>query len=599
MIKALYDYQAPAEPDIYLSFSTGDFLHVVGRENDVDWYEACNPLAGTRGLVPVKYFEIVGKQAIRDSVDSSSSLSATHDSGYAEGASSTARSVATSGRSSAVNGARADAPAMPTHRSSKSIGAKGMGGVYGVVCYDFVAERPDELDAKEGEAIIVIAQSNPEWFVAKPITRLGGPGLIPSSFIEIRDMVTGKAAEDPVAAVQKAGIPRVEEWKKMAAEYKNTSIPLGMVSSSQGMAGLQQGMDRMSVNSGQTGQSGMSGHQRQPSNNAYHQQQQQNLYAPERASVPKYIFADEKFHFIVECRLSNGAHWDLQRVYEDFYELQINLINAFPEEAGQMPGKQRILPYMPGPVKYVTDNISEGRRANLDEYLRDLLRLEPRITSSSLVRNFFAPREGDYEVDPERVDQIAHARPSDPPDRYSQVSQNSGQHGAPLSTTSSRQPSRQPSQRQHSQSQASNGSAYGHQRGASNNTANHYRAPSEYSSNPQAAVQAPSTHRQQPNPSISSGTGAPIKVKAWFDRDTCVVIRMPPRGQFGYEDLYQKIVERRRLEYKGQDQDDEDLDIEYRDESNGDYYRLEGDDDLDVAVERNEKLTLAVRAAGS
>ena len=61
---------------------------------------------------------------------------------------------------------------------------KGSGAmVYGVVQYDFNAERPDELEAKAGEAIVVIAQSNPEWFVAKPIGRLGGPGLIPVSFI--------------------------------------------------------------------------------------------------------------------------------------------------------------------------------------------------------------------------------------------------------------------------------------------------------------------------------------------------------------------------------------------------------------------------------
>lgn len=92
-----------------------------------------------------------------------------------------------------------------------------------------------------------------------------------------------------------------------------------------------------------------------------------------------------------------------------------------------------------------------------------------------------------------------------------------------------------------------------------------------------------------------------MKVKAWFDRDTCVVIKMPPRGQFRYEELYNKIVERRRLEFKGQEQSqaDEGLDIEYRDEKDGEYYRLEGDEDLDIAVERNEKLTLAVRAANA
>ncbi|KAK3075725.1 bud emergence protein 1 [Teratosphaeriaceae sp. CCFEE 6253] len=595
VIKALYDYTAPAEPGIYLSFSAGDFLHVLSRENDPDWYEACNPLANTRGLVPVKYFENVGK-TVRDSVDSSSSVSATHDSGYAEGATPTARSIGAS-RTSTMNGGHPEMPPMPGHRASKSLG-RGMGGIYGIVSFDFHAERPDELDAKEGEAIIVIAQSNPEWFVAKPITRLGGPGLIPVSFIEIRDMVTGKTVDDATAAVAKAGIPRVEEWKKMAAEYKNTSIPLGTVSSSQQQAQMQQGLERMSLSSQhQNGYNG--GHSRQPSNTyTYQQQQQQNLYAPERASVPRFIFADDKFHFVVEARMSNGTHWDLQRVYEDFYELQINLINAFPLEAGQVPGKPRILPYMPGPVKFVTDGISEGRRVNLDEYLRDLMNLQQHITCSSLVRNFFAPREHDYEVDPNAVDLESHARPRDPRDRYSAASQSSYQNGAYRTQAQMRQPSDPPAH-QHSQSQASNG--YGHQRGMSSQTASHYRAPSTYDAqSPPASVASDPRHiPAASSASVASSSTAPVKVKAWFDRDTCVVIRMPPRGQFAYDELYRKIVERRRLEYKGQDQNDEDLDIEYRDEKDGEYYRMEGDEDLDIAVERNEKLTLAVRAAGS
>lgn len=129
---------------------------------------------------------------------------------------------------------------------SKTMGGRNAGAmVYGVVMYDFKAERPDELEAKEGEAIIVIAQSNPEWFVAKPITRLGGPGLIPVSFIEIRDMTTGQAVPDPQEAVARAGVPKVEEWKKMAADYKNGSIPLGKLDAN--TQGLTQGMARMSL----------------------------------------------------------------------------------------------------------------------------------------------------------------------------------------------------------------------------------------------------------------------------------------------------------------------------------------------------------------
>ena len=489
-----------------------------------------------------------------------------------------------------------------TERANRLAGARA--GIYGIVSYDFNAERPDELDAKEGEAIIVIAQSNPEWFVAKPITRLGGPGLIPVSFIEIRDMTTGQPVADPLEAVQKAGIPRVEEWKKMAAEYKNTSIPLGTVSSSQQIQSMQNGVQRMSVNSGM--QSAY-GHERQPNNFTYQQQAQQNLFAPIRASVPRYIYAEDKFHFVVECKLSNGTHWDLSRIYEDFFQLQINLINAFPEEAGQVPGKPRILPYMPGPVQFVTDNISEGRRANLDEYLRDLLKLQQHIICSSLVRNFFAPRQGDYEVDPSAGDLDGHAQPMQPQDnRYSATSQGAYQNGG-------YQQQRQ-QQNQWEQQQNPNANGYGHQRQQPSlsttyqNQQGHYRSPSGYSQQaPQHQQQQPQanlapTNPQPSNPSstsVASGSGAPVKVKAWFDRDTCVVIRMPPRGQFTYDQLYQKIVERRQLEYKGQDQNFEDLEIEYRDEESGDYFGLEGDDDLEIGLERNEKLTLAVRAAGA
>lgn len=129
--------------------------------------------------------------------------------------------------------------------------------VYGIVMYDFKAERPDELDAKEGEAIIVIAQSNPEWFVAKPITRLGGPGLIPVSFIEIRDMTTGQAVPDAQQAVSAAGVPKVEEWKKMAADYKNGSIPLGKLETNSQQS-LQAGMERMSLG-GRSQTQGMNG----------------------------------------------------------------------------------------------------------------------------------------------------------------------------------------------------------------------------------------------------------------------------------------------------------------------------------------------------
>ncbi len=280
--------------------------------------------------------------------------------------------------------------------------------VYGIVMYDFAAERADELEAKAGEAIIVIAQSNPEWFVAKPIGRLGGPGLIPVSFIEIRDMATDRAISNPGDALKKAGVPRVEEWKKMAAEYKNSSITLGKFEVGGGQD-IEQGIERMSLQQQQqqqqTGrQSTQNGpeharsaqestSQLQPGNSAT------DLYAPIRARIPRYCYAEDKYWFVIEAMLEDGRQWELSRYYEDFYDFQIALLTEFPSEAGNTGTQKRTLPYMPGPVSYVTDSITEGRLHNLDAYVKNLLGQPPYISRCTLVKQFFAPREGDYEME--------------------------------------------------------------------------------------------------------------------------------------------------------------------------------------------------------
>ncbi|KAF2475620.1 uncharacterized protein BDR25DRAFT_86771 [Lindgomyces ingoldianus] len=582
VIKALYDYQAPdPNPNSgYLSFSQGDFLHVVGRENDSDWYEACNPLHGTRGLVPVTYFEPVGK-TVRDSGSSTKSMtpglpSAPHDSGYAE------RGVASPNGSNGSD----DISKM---RLSKTLG-KGSGAmVYGIVMYDFKAERPDELEAKEGEAIIVIAQSNPEWFVAKPITRLGGPGLIPVSFIEIRDMTTGQPVTDAQEAVQRAGVPKVEEWKKMAADYKNGSIPLGKLETNSQQT-LQQGMARMSLsNKSQTGRDANGGfsqeqsapsHSRNPSQ--YQNQNQQppqrasdpSLLAPVKACVPKYCFADDIFWFIIECQMSDGRYWELQRLYQDFYDLQIQLIATYPVEAGTSGSGERTLPFMPGPVTYVTDNISNGRRANLDEYIKNLLKLGPHITQGNLVKSFFAPRQGDYEIDPE-VGAAEEYRLSQTSVRSSDPSQ-----GA------SRQSSADQLQATTPQTPYSTGSGYpNHQRGQS--------IASQSYGGPNFPQQI--QHQNTGLSATSTGLGSALKIKVWFEEDNCVVIRMPISLKF--IDLYQKLKERRALEKPDEKNKQEELVVEYRDELEGQFYPIENDEDLAIAVERNPKLTLSVTTA--
>lgn len=568
VIRALYDYEAQSSQE--LSFSRGDFFHVIGRENDQDWYEACNPaLPDARGLVPVAFFQALGRTE-RDSAQSDSGKSLPsaklpdQDSGYSEASQATTPATTISSPTPAAS-----------QRSSNSMGKSGA-MVYGIVMYDFQAERADELEAKAGEAIIVIAQSNPEWFVAKPIGRLGGPGLIPVSFIEIRDMGSNKAVGDAQDAVKRAGIPRVEEWKKMAADYKNSSITLGKIEMAAGnpTRGVEQGMERMSLQQGAGGRtSQMNGsamqQQQQPGYQSQRNTQQiqqdlnaarstSQLYAPISARIPRYCFAEEKYWFVIEAQLEDGQNWELSRYYEDFYDFQIALLTEFPAEAGNTGEQKRTLPYMPGPVNYVTDAITEGRLHNLDAYVKNLLAQPPYISRCNLVKRFFAPREGDYPIDPNEMNGGEEYRLSGGSHPSSGDSQGQG---------ASRQSSRN----------NLNGAGYGQgmNRPAQNGQNLMTRQASSLSQPSQSSI----------SPGITPGTAQLMKVKLNFNGEV-IAIRVAQEIQF--RDLYDKIRERLKIPPSEQ------IQLFYKDEQSGDKPSMISNNDLDLAMSRNEKLLIYV-----
>lgn len=260
--------------------------------------------------------------------------------------------------------------------------------------------------------------------------------------------------------------------------------------------------------------------------------------------------------------MEDGRHWELQRLYQDFYDLQIQLIAAYPVEAGTSGSGERTLPFMPGPVTYVTDNISNGRRANLDEYIKNLLKLGPHITHGPLVKSFFAPRQGDYEIDPDVA-----------AEEY-RLSQTSGPSSDP-SQGGSRQSSADQLQYMTPQTPYSTTSTY-HQRNQSQS----------YGQSVHPGLQTQNSTLS----ATSTGLGSALKIKVWFEENNCVVIRMPISLRF--EDLYKKLQERRALEKP--DEADEPLTVTYRDDIEARYYPIENDEDLAIAVERNPKLTLKV-----
>ncbi|MBW0526859.1 hypothetical protein O181_066574 [Austropuccinia psidii MF-1] len=239
---------------IELSFQKGDFFHVVGQHSDNlgDWFEASNPATGARGIVPKDLFQLFDKKnnqnkhylyhlnhqsnsiQVNNNLNLNNNLSSTNQnqnqksnlinssihSNLNSNPTNPPSSIQSSSNHHKLSISNLDSIKSPTNKSQP---------LYGIVQHDFLAERPDELDAKRGESIIIIAQSNHEWFVAKPIGRLGGPGLIPVSFVQVQDLTTGKTlSSDQVKdLIQNSVVPKVEEWKKATAAYKGNSIPLG------------------------------------------------------------------------------------------------------------------------------------------------------------------------------------------------------------------------------------------------------------------------------------------------------------------------------------------------------------------------------------
>lgn len=217
---------------------------------------------------------------------------------------------------------------------------------------------------------------------------------------------------------------------------------------------------------------------------------------------------------------------------------------------------------MPGPVNYVTDAITEGRLHNLDAYVKNLLAQPEYISRCNLVKQFFAPREGDYEVD------ISGQEEGDGDDyRLS-----NGSH------MSSAESPRGGGSRQSSQQNLNGGNSY---------PAPATRQPGSGGGQPLMARQA-SSLSQPSQSSLSPGiqqAGAAMKVKLSYNGEL-IAIRVP--ADIDFRELYQRIVERLKIP------PGEELALSYRDDKTGNKVPLLSDNDLDFALQHNEKLLIYV-----
>lgn len=292
--------------------------------------------------------------------------------------------------------------------------------------------------------------------------------------------------------------------------------------------------------------------------------------APVSASVDRYSFENGRYWYVLNAVMEDGRQWSLCRFYEDFYDFQIALLDEFKDEAGHT-GQQRVLPYMPGPVTYVTDTISSARRQSLDDYIKKLLSMAHYIARSHLVKQLFAPRPGDVETTQYRASQQS-------------FNDNRQSTGSQQSSDSSREPSRQSSQAN------LNGTGYpglspppartsvGRLNGISQAQQVHIRSASDLQ--PPRMLRQDSSMSAQTQGSNSSQPGSFMKIKITY-RDDLIAIRLPKDVTF--TQLQDKLQERLGSHLS---------EIQYKDEPTGQFINLNNDQDLSVALVRNNKLWL-------
>jgi bud emergence protein 1 len=298
---------------------------------------------------------------------------------------------------------------------------------YAVVLHDFVAERADELDAKRGDAISVVAQSNREWFVAKPIGKLGRPGLIPVTFVEIRDPATNLPITDVDALMDHGDLPKVEDWKRAMFNYKQNSIALGVIEDSRGGDSVVNSpFMPQKIPQKQPAVTVEAPLHRDGSKDTGVSQPSTTPCLPDgillSADVISFHYEMDEFWFRIDAifqpfpppgerTLPSAMQLILFRVYNDFYDFQVSLLDTFPREAGRKPPHPRMLPYMPGPAENVDTAITTTRRVELDDYMHKLCELNSSgaqyILEHQVVREFLALKPGDVENEvPPRTEEM-------------------------------------------------------------------------------------------------------------------------------------------------------------------------------------------------
>ncbi|XP_075697208.1 SH3 and PX domain-containing protein 2A isoform X1 [Rhinoderma darwinii] len=129
--------------------------------------------------------------------------------------------------------------------------------------------------------------------------------------------------------------------------------------------------------------------------------------------VQKRRNPSKHYVYIIKVTWLDSTQHVIYRRYSKFFDLQMQVLDKFPIEAGQKDPKQRIIPFLPGKILFRRSHIRDvavKRLKPIDEYCRALVKLPAHISRCEEVLRFFEARPED--LDPPKEDYGSSKRKS-------------------------------------------------------------------------------------------------------------------------------------------------------------------------------------------
>ncbi|KAJ3103522.1 bud emergence protein 1 [Phlyctochytrium planicorne] len=346
VIRAMQDYTKRAGNE--LSFVRGDFFYVV-NEND-RYYEVVNPLEKFRGQVPKEMFEGLEEMQARTLANARAAAGLNPDVGYGDHFFPGMDDIPTapSPAPSAGNG--------PLRNNSVASAAQQQRGPP-----EIIKPNADGFYVPKHQQLTIPSATSP----LPNSSRSGGPPPSP------RGYGGGGGGTSPVSPTRSTA--------------SDATQPLTSPSFNRPPQNQQQPPQPVRM---QTPQGS-----RQPSNAGFGGSMVVHAIIHDME-----LREDGKYWYAVEIEKGSGERSLLFRTFDDFWALQVALLNHFPAESGRRPGVPRIIPFLSTPPQGEKDKdlppaAARQRKQLLVTYLAELLRLPAQLIESPQARRFFQPRQ--------------------------------------------------------------------------------------------------------------------------------------------------------------------------------------------------------------